>query len=269
MRDFDEFDLILAMDRGHLRALQRMAPRRSIARKIRLFVRGRDVPDPYYRRRGRLRARARSRRGALPRAHRQNCASPDRAYFLVSTCSSVSSCGGGFGPLAARPAELLRLLGLRSAGAFARSVSIITRPALSSSSLESIFGLLRPAAVPPRAARFLDARRRFLDARRRRFHRRSRAWRRQASPRRAALLLARQRFAALVFAQLVLLHDEGGRRARARLPAPRARSRWRSRRLRRPPRRCSSPSRASRCWRWRAVAAALRLLSCGGCCWGG
>src|ERR687883_814899 len=26
-RDFEEFDLILAMDRGHLRALERMAPR--------------------------------------------------------------------------------------------------------------------------------------------------------------------------------------------------------------------------------------------------
>ena len=46
-RDFEEFDLIVAMDRGHLRALQAMAPQRHHAR-IRLFVQGRDVPDPYY-----------------------------------------------------------------------------------------------------------------------------------------------------------------------------------------------------------------------------
>ena len=46
-RDFEDFDMILAMDRGHLRALQRMAPRQHHA-KIRLFVDGRDVPDPYY-----------------------------------------------------------------------------------------------------------------------------------------------------------------------------------------------------------------------------
>jgi len=47
LRDFEEFDMILAMDRGHLRALQAMAPQRHHAR-IRLFVQGRDVPDPYY-----------------------------------------------------------------------------------------------------------------------------------------------------------------------------------------------------------------------------
>ena len=46
-RDFDEFDLILAMDRGHLRALERMAPPGQRV-KIRLFAAGRDVPDPYY-----------------------------------------------------------------------------------------------------------------------------------------------------------------------------------------------------------------------------
>jgi low molecular weight protein-tyrosine phosphatase len=45
--DFDEFDLILAMDGGHLRALQKMAPPRHHA-KIRLFVADADVPDPYY-----------------------------------------------------------------------------------------------------------------------------------------------------------------------------------------------------------------------------
>jgi len=46
-RDFEDFDLILAMDRGHLRELQRMAPAKHRA-KIRLFVSDRDVPDPYY-----------------------------------------------------------------------------------------------------------------------------------------------------------------------------------------------------------------------------
>lgn len=45
--DFDEFDLILAMDRGHQRALQRMAPPEHHA-KIRLFAADQDVPDPYY-----------------------------------------------------------------------------------------------------------------------------------------------------------------------------------------------------------------------------
>ena len=45
--DFDQFDLILAMDRGHLRALQRMAPP-ALHAKIRLFAADQDVPDPYY-----------------------------------------------------------------------------------------------------------------------------------------------------------------------------------------------------------------------------
>ena len=45
--DFEEFDLILAMDRGHLRALERMAPREA-RHKLRLFIAERDVPDPYY-----------------------------------------------------------------------------------------------------------------------------------------------------------------------------------------------------------------------------
>ncbi|HEV3009561.1 MAG TPA: low molecular weight protein-tyrosine-phosphatase [Burkholderiales bacterium] len=47
LRDFDDFDLILAMDSGHLRALQKMAPPRHRA-KIRLFAGACDVPDPYY-----------------------------------------------------------------------------------------------------------------------------------------------------------------------------------------------------------------------------
>ena len=45
--DFEEFDLILAMDSGHLRALRQMAPRAHRA-KIRLFGTDADVPDPYY-----------------------------------------------------------------------------------------------------------------------------------------------------------------------------------------------------------------------------
>ena len=46
-QDFEHFDMILAMDRGHLRGLQKLAPARHHA-KIRLFLEGRDVPDPYY-----------------------------------------------------------------------------------------------------------------------------------------------------------------------------------------------------------------------------
>src|SRR6266478_2110597 len=45
--DFAEFDLILAMDRGHLRVLERMAPAGE-RHKLQLFMKGRDVPDPYY-----------------------------------------------------------------------------------------------------------------------------------------------------------------------------------------------------------------------------
>ena len=46
-RDFQEFDLILAMDRGHFHELQRMSPPEHRA-KVRMFVEGCDVPDPYY-----------------------------------------------------------------------------------------------------------------------------------------------------------------------------------------------------------------------------
>jgi protein-tyrosine phosphatase len=45
--DFEEFDLILAMDSGHLRTLARLAPSEH-RDKIRLFAPDRDVPDPYY-----------------------------------------------------------------------------------------------------------------------------------------------------------------------------------------------------------------------------
>ncbi len=51
--DFHRFDYVLAMDRGHLHQLQRMAPPDGIA-EVRLFMDyapgapQREVPDPYY-----------------------------------------------------------------------------------------------------------------------------------------------------------------------------------------------------------------------------
>jgi len=44
--DYADFDLLLAMDRGHLRLLENGRPPGSPAR-LRLFLE-RDVPDPYY-----------------------------------------------------------------------------------------------------------------------------------------------------------------------------------------------------------------------------
>jgi len=52
-KDFEAFDFILAMDRGHLRMLRAMKPDGSRA-QVGLFLdasdrwRGEDVPDPYY-----------------------------------------------------------------------------------------------------------------------------------------------------------------------------------------------------------------------------
>jgi protein-tyrosine phosphatase len=52
-RDFEEFDLIIAMDRGHLRILQRLCPREK-RHKLRLIMEfapqqsADEVPDPYY-----------------------------------------------------------------------------------------------------------------------------------------------------------------------------------------------------------------------------
>jgi protein-tyrosine phosphatase len=46
-RDFTEFDLIIAMDRGHLQILEENCPPEHRA-KLRLLFKGRDVPDPYY-----------------------------------------------------------------------------------------------------------------------------------------------------------------------------------------------------------------------------
>ncbi len=45
--DFEAFDLILAMDRGHLRILERLCPPGHRG-KLRLFLEDREVPDPYY-----------------------------------------------------------------------------------------------------------------------------------------------------------------------------------------------------------------------------
>ena len=52
-QDFETFDYILAMDRGHLRILRQMQPAGARA-KVGLFLeasgkwKGADVPDPYY-----------------------------------------------------------------------------------------------------------------------------------------------------------------------------------------------------------------------------
>jgi len=47
VEDFERFDLILAMDRGHLRLLRRICPA-HLQSKVRPFLPDRDVPDPYY-----------------------------------------------------------------------------------------------------------------------------------------------------------------------------------------------------------------------------
>ncbi len=51
-RDFEEFDLLLAMDRGHLEILQRLSPPQHRG-KLKLFLEysglaEKEVPDPYY-----------------------------------------------------------------------------------------------------------------------------------------------------------------------------------------------------------------------------
>jgi protein-tyrosine phosphatase len=45
--DFEAFDLIVAMDRGHLRVLERICPP-HLRSKLRPFLPDGDVPDPYY-----------------------------------------------------------------------------------------------------------------------------------------------------------------------------------------------------------------------------
>jgi protein-tyrosine phosphatase len=48
-RDFDRFDLILAMDAENRRVLLAIAPDDEARSKVRMFLAGdRDVPDPYY-----------------------------------------------------------------------------------------------------------------------------------------------------------------------------------------------------------------------------
>ena len=44
--DFSDYDLLVAMDRGHLRDLLSMAGEHRD--KVRLLIDGTDVPDPYY-----------------------------------------------------------------------------------------------------------------------------------------------------------------------------------------------------------------------------
>ena len=55
--DFDDFDLVLAMDRSNMRALRRLAPSEEAQEKVRLLrefdpasagATDLDVPDPYY-----------------------------------------------------------------------------------------------------------------------------------------------------------------------------------------------------------------------------
>ena len=46
-RDFEAFDLIVAMDRGHLEILREHCPPQHRG-KLRMLVNGHDVPDPYY-----------------------------------------------------------------------------------------------------------------------------------------------------------------------------------------------------------------------------
>jgi protein-tyrosine phosphatase len=45
--DFDRFDLILAMDRANLAEIERQRPA-GMSTPARLFLPGREVPDPYY-----------------------------------------------------------------------------------------------------------------------------------------------------------------------------------------------------------------------------
>jgi protein-tyrosine phosphatase len=45
--DFDSFDLILAMDRANLAEIERQRPA-GMSTPARLFLPGREVPDPYY-----------------------------------------------------------------------------------------------------------------------------------------------------------------------------------------------------------------------------
>lgn len=55
LEDFEDFDLLIAMDRSNLRSLQQLAPSEQARSKVRLLrefdpadPRAADVPDPYY-----------------------------------------------------------------------------------------------------------------------------------------------------------------------------------------------------------------------------
>lgn len=45
--DFTECDLVIAMDRGHLRIMKDNCPP-ELHGRLRMLIKGRDVPDPYY-----------------------------------------------------------------------------------------------------------------------------------------------------------------------------------------------------------------------------
>ena len=45
--DFTDFDLILAADTGHLKELRALCPS-SMSQKLRLFLGGKNLADPYY-----------------------------------------------------------------------------------------------------------------------------------------------------------------------------------------------------------------------------
>jgi len=46
--DFDDFDLILVMDKFNLRDVLNMAPNNEAAEKVKLLLGDKEVPDPYY-----------------------------------------------------------------------------------------------------------------------------------------------------------------------------------------------------------------------------
>jgi protein-tyrosine phosphatase len=48
LSDFDEFDLILVMDKSNLRNILGMAHNQHDAQKVRLLLGDKEVPDPYY-----------------------------------------------------------------------------------------------------------------------------------------------------------------------------------------------------------------------------
>jgi protein-tyrosine phosphatase len=47
-RDFNEFDLILVMDKNNLSDVLAMAPDKQAAAKVKLLLDNKEVPDPYY-----------------------------------------------------------------------------------------------------------------------------------------------------------------------------------------------------------------------------